>query len=141
MTAPECEAGTCIHPAIPFAELDYSPKAEPEQATSYPAPEVTSRDGIAGAGKAAVTDALKYATERGWVGSSTYARGHLPHATTGRPGALSDSYAVRLRKGDRYAVAVYREAGQSWKWDSLYVWGAGEGRVPYPTITAWRDAL
>jgi hypothetical protein len=115
-----------------WPELD---QAAPEP---YPAPEITSRDQVSGPVKSAVSDLVRYAEALGWSVVVTYARGHLPHATTGRPGACRDSLAVRMQRAGHYAVAVYRE-GSTWSWDSMWILGNGVRQCA--TITALKEAL
>lgn len=86
----------------------------------YPEPEVTSRMGIEGPERKAVTDLIKLARMFGWMVTVTYARGCFPHGTTGAPGPVKDSLAVRLtRVGGWRAVAVYAGSDKSWAWDTL----------------------
>lgn len=99
---------------------------------AYPAPEVTSRDGAepAGGWPGPVEKLASDGCALGWRVRKQYARGHLPHAATGAPGAAQDSYAVRLAREDadgaRWgAWAVYR--GGSWK----HVWMWGSSLLPF----------
>jgi hypothetical protein len=110
------------------------PPAEPREL--YPAPEVTSRDGVAGPEKRAVRDMVRAVGATGWAAKVTYAKGHVPHATTGRPGAEPrESLAVRMWRGDQRAVAVYVDHGAGWSWDTL--WILGEHPRKYPAVTAF----
>jgi len=85
----------------------------------YPAPEVTSRMGIAGPERKAVTDLMALAVRFGWQCQVTYARGCFPHSSHGTPGPVKDSLAVRMtRAGGWRAVAVYAGA-DTWAWDTL----------------------
>jgi hypothetical protein len=57
----------------------------------------------------------------GWMTRIQDSTGYMPHATHGRPGDKPvDVWAVRMRKGDRSAVAV--RTGTSW--DMLYTWSS-----------------
>lgn len=115
--------------------------AEPEM-TAFPEPEVTSRDGVPGPVKRAVTAMEDYAAFYGWRTCTTYARGHVPHGSTGKPGPDSrDSLAVRMQCGDRRAVAVYVGADTAWSWATLYVWRLGEFPIKYASVTAFKVAL
>ena len=124
---------------IPFSALSYSPTTDPV-VQAYPEPEVRSTDGLTGPEKRAVQDLDRYAQDQGWETRVTYARGCMPHATHGTPGPVADSLAVRMRRGQDYAVAVYLEAGSTWKWTAMFVIKGGV-RTPYPSITALRAAL
>ncbi len=102
----------------------------------YPAPEVTSRDGHPVPEKGAVSRVLTLALGKGWDADVTYARGHLPHATTARPLTCRGSIAVRLTRDGVRAVAVYREGSSSWAWDTMYV-----GTQRFTGIEEWEGAL
>jgi hypothetical protein len=55
----------------------------------------------------------------GWATLATYAVGHHPHATHGRPSATAKpSWALRMRRGDQRAVAV--RVGSAWA--SFWYW-------------------
>ena len=84
----------------------------------YPEPEVTSRMGIEGPERKAVTDLVRMAEKFGWSAQVTYARGCFPHASQGTPGPVKDSLAVRLFRGGARAVAVYVGA-ETWAWNTL----------------------
>jgi hypothetical protein len=64
----------------------------------------------------------------GWLVKTQYARGRMPHATTGRPGALVHTVALRFgghRLTGRQAYAVYRSpvARLAWAWGGVWIWG------------------
>jgi hypothetical protein len=102
---------------------------------------VTSDDGyIPDVVKAPVGLLKGKAEALGWTVHVTYAEGNYPHSTTGRPGALKASYAVRMRKDAYGAVAVY-VGGSSWSWDYLYVWGPDQPWTKYGTQKALLEAL
>jgi len=95
----------------------------PATAEEYPAPTVTSRDGQPIPELGPVTRVLKTATEHGWLAETQYAEGRYPHATTGRPSTtVKRSVAVKLRRGDRYAVGVIASpvAKADWSWISVW---------------------
>ncbi len=96
-------------PAEPLAGLD-----------PHPAPEVSSRDEEPGGAlyPSAVLKMAQRAREAGWDVVQQYARGAFPHATTGRPTAVRDSYALRMRhlSTGALAVMVYRDKGWSSVW-------------------------
>jgi hypothetical protein len=100
---------------------------------AYPAPEVSSRDDIAALHGVAHGVVWPGAVEKlasdgcalHWDVRKTWARGCLPHATTGRPGAPEDSYAVRFARETWSAWAVYR--GGAWK----FVWMVGRDLPPF----------
>lgn len=102
------------------------PEPEPEQA--YPAPEHTSRDpwpeGFTTPGP--VLQLRKLAETEGWSVRLQYSRGRMPHAGTGRPGALVHTVALqafhpetRSRLVALYVVPVENPAGK--KWDGVLI--------------------
>jgi hypothetical protein len=121
--------------------IGLGPAVVPAGLDPYPAPLVTSEDGAPGPVKTAVTSLVREVTAVGWTAVVTYAKGWMPHATHGRPGAQPvESLAVRMHRGDRRAVAIY-VSGSSWSWDSLWVWALGEFPDKPGTISAFRDAV
>jgi len=110
--------------------------------TSYPAPEVTSRDGVEGPSKRAVESLRKAAEAHGWSVVVTYSRGCFPHARTGRPGAVKDVLAVRMYRPGRQAVAVY-SGGPTWSWGTLAAWDLPPEGLPtfYDSITRFMDEV
>ena len=99
--------------------IGLGPRVATEVREPYPEPEVTSRMGIAGPERKAVTDLVRMAERFGWFARVTYARGCFPHASQGTPGPVKDSLAVRMsRVGGWRAVAVYAGA-DTWAWDTL----------------------
>lgn len=128
---------------VTFDQLDYSRRPDPV-IEPYPAPKVTSRDGVQPPEKQAVKDLIKMATALGWkVVKNSYAMGHMPHAIHGTPGQELESIAVRLERDGHWMVAVYRgKAGTTWTWDTLYhYWPEADGIQPIKSITAFRAAL
>lgn len=94
-----------------------APRAEVER-MEYPAPVVTSRDAWPD-GVSVPSPVAKLEGEAlgwGWQVRCQYSRGCMPHATTGRPGAVKDAFALRF--GGR-ACAVYRGG----VWESVWIWG------------------
>ena len=95
---------------------------EPEvEVSSYPSPLVSSREGQepAGGWPGPVAKLAQFAAERGWAVKCQWAKGAMPHGKHGRPQAVRDSYAVRMRRGEFSAVAVYRGG----VWGSVWMWG------------------
>lgn len=103
------------------------PAPEPE-AQEYPAPEHTSRDPwpddfpIPGP----CVQLRKLAAEHGWSARLQYSRGRMPHAATGRPGALVHTVALqafhpesRARLVALYVIPVENPAGK--KWDGVII--------------------
>lgn len=98
----------------------------------FPAPRRTSRDDPATRHLTMPGPCLslaEFARELGWEVRTQFAQGHYPHATTGRPGALKDSIALRFgghALTDRQAFAVYvrnaKPAG-TWSWEYVMAWG------------------
>lgn len=115
----------------------------PETAVAYPAPTVTSEDGLPGLVKLAVVNMELTARGSGWNTRTTYAKGHVPHARLGTPSATPrESLAVRMWRGEQRAVAVYvATAGGAWSWTTLYLWRLGEFPTKYATVTPFLDAL
>jgi hypothetical protein len=93
---------------------------------------------VAGPVKRAVGDLVALAGTLGWSVDVTYARGCFPHATTGRPGPVKDSLAVRMARGPLRAVAVYVE-GSTWSWDTLAVQGSGAFPVRHSDLGRFMD--
>ncbi len=94
----------------------------------YPAPEHGSDMPDAPGPPLPVAQVTALGARHGWPARWTYARGHVPHGTHGRPLALSESYAVRFGRhpvSGRSAVAVYRSPAKKgdWSWKSIWVWG------------------
>lgn len=70
----------------------------------------------------------EFAREHSWEVRMQYSQGNMPHATTGRPGALKDLIALRFGAHpmtDRQAYAVYSRSVPSgtWTWSSVMIWG------------------
>lgn len=85
-----------------------------------------------------VLDLALLADRHGWSTRITGSRGHVPHATTGRPSAApKEMWAVRCARGERRAVAV-REDGA---WHSLWVWSAHEFFQKLRLLEDFRAAL
>ena len=108
----------------------------------YPAPEVTSREGVQGPTKRAVESLQKAAEAHGWTVAVTYSRGCFPHATTGRSGAVKNVLAVRMCRIGRQAVAVY-SGGPTWSWGTLAAWQLPPVGLPtfYDSITQFIDEV
>lgn len=104
-------AGYPLGPA-PAVEAGHEP---------YPAPAVSSRNRLTPVFgyPDVVTKLAREAGERGWRTETAWARGCLPHATTGRPGRAEDSFRVKFARGPWAAWAIYRGAG----WKFLWIWG------------------
>ena len=103
--------------------IGLGPRPAVAEREPYPAPVVSSRDGVTGPDKRAVADLVRLAEGFGWTVRVTYARGCFPHAATGRPTAEKDSLAVRMVRYPESAVAVY-VGGSVWKWDTLVCWSS-----------------
>ena len=111
----------------------------------WPAPEVPAivvhRADYAANGP--VTGLVKLAESKGWTVKVIRARGCLP-SVGGRPSRQRWSFAVRLRRGNRRAVAVHTEGpseGSAWSWDSMYAWSSEHPIHGYETITAFKADL
>lgn len=132
----------CGPPApLPSRTLSFA-RVAPVEDGPYPAPEITSEDGVAGPDKRAVRDLVRDAEAAGWDVVVTYARGSWPNAATGRPGAPKDSLAVRMSKPEGLAVAVYAgPAKGAWNWLTLALLEYGQRRQRYEKITQFREAV
>ena len=92
-----------------------------EAVEAYPAPSVSSRDGIepeTWPGPVLLLE--REAAGHGWDVVKAYARGCMPHATTGRPGPERDSYSVRFSRVDRDQTVL----GQVWQGYAIYAGSA-----------------
>ncbi len=109
--------------------VEERPFPAPTLTSGMPHEEPTSRPAAA---------LLLLAQECGWTGHITQARGHVPHATTGRPSAEAKfSEALRLARGSERAVAV-RLGGS---WTSLWTWSASRFFARHATLEAFKVAL
>lgn len=126
-----------IDPSAYARDWDAFLEREPE-APPFPAPVVTSQDGGEVPDKIAVRRVVSAAEGAGWTAVLTYACGHVPHATTGRPSDNpKDSIAVRLSRGQEVAFAVYTNTSRStWSWGTMYV-----NRFRKADITEFEEAL
>lgn len=110
------------------------PPAEP-----YPAPVISSRDGVEGPAKTAVQDLMRLAEAHGWAIRLTYAKGHFPNGATGRPGVAKESLAVRMSRFGEQAIAIY-VGGSTWSWDTL-VRSTSEAFHRYAGLGLFMDAV
>jgi len=102
----------------PVGPVDFSRPAS-EVVQAYPAPVLTSMDTPDAPPSKPARDLLALAQSLGWEGVITQAKGHVPHAAHGTPGATAKpSDAVRLRRGQQRAVAVRMDG----KWSSMWTW-------------------
>lgn len=138
---PWFEPFTDWHPTVGYSSPGLGPgRPEPPPAEVYSAPVVSSRDGVPGPEKRAVPALTALAARFGWVAAVTYAKGYVPHATTGQPGAAPrESLAVRLSRGRERAIAVYVDHGAAWSWDTL--WLAGERLSRFGQVGAFVNAV
>jgi hypothetical protein len=113
---------------------------EHEAVEAWPSPEMINTPiGPPYLGKTAVAGLVRDAVTAGWTVHVTHARGCYPSIGQ-KPSKQKDSLAVRMRRRDQRAVAVYVEAS-TWSWDILYRWVLGEFPAKLPTITAFRAVL
>ena len=119
--------------------IGLGPRPPVPPADPYPAPVISSRDGVQGPRKTAVVALAKLAAQHGWDTEVTYAKGSFPHGATGRPGAPKESLAVRMARGTERAVAVY-VGGSTWSWETLVVWSA-LGFWPYANVGMFQDMV
>lgn len=94
---------------------------------------------------AAVKAVRALAVEKGWSALGQYSRGHLPHATTGKPTGVRDLIGLRFCISPtvadpwvtRQAYAVYTRPvnGGTWAWSSVMIWGSDLAPYAGCTIT------
>lgn len=106
-------------------------------AEAYPAPTLRSDTPVVITPSAPACGLLTHAQGFGWDGVITHARGHVPHATHGRPGTEKASEAVRLQRGDQRAVAV-RMGGS---WTSLWTWSTTQFFTRHKLLDEFKAAL
>jgi hypothetical protein len=92
--------------------------------------------------KKAVNDLWDLAVSLGWEVKVTHARGCFPNGTTGAPGTVQDSLAVRMRQGPQRAVAVYAGTDH-WSWGTIARWDLEHPRTPdrLDSVTSLVDFL
>lgn len=116
------------HPTVGYSSPglnDYvRPLIEPDP---FPAPVRTSRQESAFLAPQPVLLLAEFAREVSWQVRMQYAQGHASHGSTGKPGALRDSIALRFGAHpltERAAYACYERAasGGTWSWSTM-IWG------------------
>jgi len=90
----------------------------PPSDESFPEPIITSRDSVDIPTPSPVLTLLAFAERLSWESRLTYAKGWMPHATTGWPLGPYETWALRLRRGDCRAVAIRK--GDDWK--AFWTW-------------------
>ena len=108
------------------------PETEP-----YPAPAVSSRDGVMEPAPQPIVSLRRDMQAAGWSNMIQYALGSMPHSTTGRPLAPKPSWALRAERDGVGAVAVYRGGA----WNTMYTWSSTVPYLKHPNITAFRSAV
>lgn len=117
--------------------VDFTRPSDPEQ-QPFPAPLMTSDDELRLAVSQPANALLSMALVHGWLGVVTQAKGHVPHATHGRPSAQAKySEAVRLHRGRQRAVAV--RCGGTWA--SLWTWSDAVFFTRHATLEAFKQAI
>jgi hypothetical protein len=116
----------------------------------YPVPEVTSRMGIAGPERKAVTDLANLARKWNYEVRIQYARGRFVHASLGTPGAVKDSIGLVMERGVVRAVAVYAGSAKTavyagsaktWTWGTLAVQVPGAWPERFATMDAFLEGV
>jgi hypothetical protein len=108
-----------------------------EAVGEYPAPSVSSRDlcePVAWPRPVVLLSGV--ATQLDWEVVLAYAKGCMPHATTGAPGDERESYSVRFAKDGYQGYAIY--AGKAWQ--SIMVTGRDLppfGKLGRTDLGAW----
>lgn len=110
----------------------------PVRGQPYPAPSVTSRDAVPGdvSWPGPVSLLLNEADGRGWRTAPAYAKGCMPHATTGRPGAERESWSVLFARDGWQGYAIYSASA----WQSIMVAGVTLppfGKLGRTELSAW----
>lgn len=102
-----------------------SERVEAQGLADFPAPQVTSREGVGCDWPGPVMTLDREARACDWSVSRGYARGRFPNLATGRPGVERESFSVRFARQEwqGYAVFVNRV------WQSI--WVAGRGLAPF----------
>jgi hypothetical protein len=106
---------------------------------AYPAPSVTSRDAVLQDAPPWPDPVRKLANESdrvGWRWKVAYAKGRMPHATTGRPGVERESWSVRFARGEWQGYAIYANKA----WQSIMVTGRRLppfGKLGRTELTTW----
>lgn len=89
---------------------------------AYPSPEIGGR--AAEDAPAVVRNLAAAGSALGWRVRIQWARGSLPHATTGRPGRSEESWAVRFARqdpdGGRWGAWALRRSDT---WPFVWMWG------------------
>lgn len=73
----------------------------------HPAPVVSATEIRHDSAPSVVQSFMRWAIERGWICTLTYARGTTLDRRARGTGKLVDSFAVRMRRGGRRAVAIW----------------------------------
>lgn len=121
----------------PYDSSIMSRVTEAEKAP-YPAPTVTSRQGLSPEPPTAFRTLHGAMEGAGWRTLVQYAHGSMPHSKLGTPLGAKDSWALRLEHPDgRHACAVYRGGA----WGSLFTWGNGETHHQHANVTAFRTEV
>lgn len=108
----------------------------------YPAPGITSRDGVLPDAPAPAAQLQALAEAAGWTVVRQFSHGCMPHATTGKPGPAREMHALLMARPDgRRAVACYRRQSAGWKWESMWTWSITTRHTPHATVSAFREAL
>jgi hypothetical protein len=124
--------------------IGLGPAAPQPEVERYPAPLISSRDGVPGPVKRAVRDMERTMSMAGWSVMVTYAKGWIPHGSLGTPGTEPrESLAVRMARenGRQRAVAVYVDHGASWAWDTLCVWRMDGRPRMCATVSAFYETM
>lgn len=127
------------HPDVGYAPPGHGPLApKAAEKAPYPAPTVTSRQGLAPEPPKAFQALHGDMRAAGWRTLVQYAHGSMPHSKLGTPLGAKDSWALRLEHADgRHACAVHRGGA----WGSLFTWGNGETHHQHANVTAFRAAV
>lgn len=108
-----------------------------EACEDYPAPSVSSRDGVRPHTWPGPVLALeREAVAAGWGVVKAYACGRMPHATTGAPGVERDSFSVRFMRYGFQGYAIYANSS----WQSIMVTGVSLppfGKCGRTDLSAW----
>ena len=120
--------------------IGLGPRVATEVREPYPEPEVTSRMGIEGPERKAVTDLVRMGRAWGADVRIQYARGCFPHALLGTPGEVKDSLGVVMQRGVVRAVAVH-VGSDTWAWGTLAVQIPGAPPERFTTLAEFLDGV
>jgi hypothetical protein len=117
--------------------LDFS-RIEPEPARAVPPPLQAAIEVPESSWPDPVRTLAARAVLSEWIYRVTYAKGYVPHGTTGRPSAKpKQTWAVRMMRDDCRAVAVRTDAA----WTSFWTWSPRRMMERSLTLAGFMDRI